>query len=202
MHIVTGERVATLCEGERRFDDAARFTSQGFCPPATSPGDWLAGQIESVVRAAECEDNIARPLHVAAPAPALIDPAARGACLDALHRVRGCAPEITLEFDDWVLGAQRRDLVFGLSRYKSVGFRISVNATANWQMRSSEAVRLLIDSVRVSAPALFADAELAARCHEIALEGTDIIVDRPRWRDAAALGDLGVLYASRPLADA
>ncbi len=202
VHIVTGETVAIVSRGMRRFGDAARFSASGFEAPTTSPSHWLSDEIESVFAAALSQNLQSRPIHVAAPSPALLDSAARGACLDALHKVRACAQEIVLEFDDWVLGAQRRDLVFGLSRFKSVGFRLSINATSSWQMRSSEAVRLLIDSVRVSARALFEDTELAAHCHELSLCGIDLIIDGARWRDAGDLGEFGALYATNPMADA
>lgn len=202
VHITTGEPVALISRGMRRYGDAARFSANGFEAPADMPADWLAEELERVVTEALSQDLPTRPIHIATPSPALLDPTARGACLDVLHRVRACAQEIVLEFDDWVLGAERRDLVFGLSRFKSVGFRLSIDATASWQMRSSEAIRVMIDSVRVSARALFGDSSLAAHCHQLSLCGIDLIVDGARWRDAGDLAEMGALYASRPRADA
>lgn len=186
----------------RQYGDAARFSASGFEPPQTLPSDWLSEALENVVSTAQTLNLPTRPLHVATPSPALMDPAARGACLDTLHKLKVCTQEITLEFDDWVLGAERRDLIFALSRFKSVGFRLSINATSNWQMRSCEAVRLLVDSVRVSARALFEDPDLSAHCHALSLDGIDLIVDGARWRDAGDLGEFGALYATNPRADA
>ncbi len=202
VHIVSGEPAATLSQGMRQYGDGVRFTAHGYQAPATPPGEWLASSLETTLSEASANAINTRPLHVPAPSPALLDTAARGACLDALHRMRACAQEIVLEFDDWVLATSRRELVFALSRFKSVGFRLCVDATSSWQIPAAPAVLLLIDSVRVDARALSDDGELAAHCRELALSDIDIIVDRPRWRDAGRLGEFGVRYASRPLADA
>jgi hypothetical protein len=202
VHIVSGQPAAILSQGMREYGDEVRFTARGYQPPRTPPGEWLAASLEATLRAASANAITARPLHVPAPSPALLDAAARGACLDALHRMRACAQEIVLEFDDWVLGTERRELVFALSRFRSVGFRLCIDATASWQMPTGDAVPLLIDSVRVDAGALFEDGELAARCRELSMGDIDIIADRPRWRDAGALVEFGAHYASRPQADA
>ncbi len=202
VNLSSGETVAAFCEWPVMFGDQPRFglpTREGGQPDATG---WIVERIADMAHACEESGLRHRPVIVPVPPASLAGTAFAERCLQALSAGRLCPQEISLELADAVLATTAGDalsLVRGLRRH---GFRVSYDARHSWCAPLPDSVWLMIDTVRVRAFPVTGDSRLRQRIETAEAAGVAIVAEGPHWRDGTALAEMGIRYATRPVADA
>ena len=202
MHLESYDLVGLVHQSQATFDSPVAFGPITGSQPRACPAEWLGDQIETALGAADSTNRSAGPIHVSAPSTALGHPDTPRICETAVHRVRACAQEVCLDFEDSAFFDTPKDAVENVGALRSRGFRVGIDARKSWQAGTTPPLRMLIDSVRVQADHLDTEPDLASRVKDVAAEGVSIVAERARWRDAELLQALGVGYVVAPSADA
>jgi hypothetical protein len=191
----TGERIAGLVQSRRSFEDQARFGIVD--PPQEGACLYLAHEIETLMDTLSVEPQRDGFVILSCPAVALSDGNTAIACDAAVRRSGLLHQEVCLEFQGAALEA---DSVARLAKLKQRGFRLGLDVRASGPVALDNALRVLIDAVRLDARALNSTAhddmlEAAASC------GVMLIAEHAPWRDGDHLARLGVRGFIQPRAD-
>ena len=202
IHLLRGDIVNSLAETPKRFEDRVTFGSPGLMKECISPALWIAHQLETAARIAHDEDKHARPIIIEAPVAAMMHPDTPMACEAAASRSKLLPQEFCIEVDDASLAQSKTDITRSIEALRKRGFRVGVDARRSWCTPLDTSLRLMLDSVRICANAIWKDGELQNRIDAAASCGMAVIAEGAHYRDGDDLSDLGVDYAYRPRTDA
>jgi len=205
-HIVdleTGDIVSSLAETSVRFAERAVFGPAALTTTVLdNPAKWLASHMEDAAAAADLCEMHARPILLRAPVAAFAHSNTAIACDAAATRTKMLPQEFSVEFADGALAASPKDAADRVRSLRRRGFRVSIDATKAWNTPFDAGMRLMLDTIRVDADKLYANADLQDRCDAAFHAGITIIAERARWRDVELLAGYGVRCAIDPRADA
>ncbi|MEO0466363.1 MAG: EAL domain-containing protein [Pseudomonadota bacterium] len=202
MDLLSCDLVGQVYENDQPFDASVSFgpVTSAFNSPC--PAEWLGLHVEDALVLASGSGRKDGPIHIAAPVPALSHPDSADACEAAVRRARACPQEICLDFDDTAFVDSGADATTHVSALRRRGFRVGIDARRSWQSATTPTLRMLIDTVRITARQLDTEQDLVERVLSVAEEGVAIMADGARWRDSHDLCELGVSFATAPRADA
>ena len=123
-------------------------------------------------------------------------------CDAAVRQTRFCAQEFVFEFKDAALHASRTDLLEHVQNLRKRGFRVSLDARRSFETKLCGNLRLMLDTIRVEADAVWSDPALQEKIEIAAESGIGVIAQNARYRDSEALIRLGVTYGAGLKADA
>lgn len=201
IHLASGDQVGMIAELAGRPDDQVRFGPEGPAWSDHCPADWLAGQLETAVCAANAVGDYSRPIHLPLPLPSLLHPASGPACEAAARRVRTCPQEICFEVDDGLISSDDRTAIDALHGLFKRGFRLGLDSRRTWQAAVNPAIALMLTAIRIDADELADCPALAAMAERTAAWGVSIIAEQAHWRDSERLSACGIDYAVSPRAD-
>jgi hypothetical protein len=202
MHLMSGDSLGLVADEPVEFEERAAFGPAAAERPDTSPAKWLASRLERVASAACAEEQIHRPILVAAPMAGLADRDTALACDAAVGRTVLCQQEFCLMFSDAAFAGDPADAVTRIARLRRAGFRVGIDMRSSWQTPLSESFRILIDTLRVDADALETSDELCETVFAARASGILVVADHASWRDGAYLESLGIDAGVAPRADA
>ncbi len=202
MHLMSGDSLGLVADEPVEFEERAAFGPAAQGAAGASPARWLAGRLERVASAACAQEQIHRPILVAAPMAGLADPDTAPVCDAAVGRTVLCQQEFCLMFSDAALAGDPADSTARIARLRRVGFRVGIDMRSSWQTPLSESLRILIDTVRVDADALETSDALCETVSAARCSGILVVADHASWRDGAYLEALGVDAGAAPRADA
>lgn len=200
--LTTGEAVSLMVEHRVGYSEQVRFGPSFEDDSAQdTAAHWLAERIERAAHSESLAPEGLRPIYIPAPDAAFSDTDAPIAARAAVGRTQLLPQEFCLEFTDAAFVAHRGDAERRVRAFRKRGFRVSLDMRRTNNTALSHNLRLMLDTIRVSA--LHLDDESMAATVEAAREcGVCVIAERPRWRDADRLVAQGVAYALAPMADA
>lgn len=202
LHLETGDAVGALARTDERFEERAVFGPAGQVAESACPAIWLAARLEDAAIGVGLLDIMARPIHVEAPLAALAHANTALACDAAVRRTRLCPQEFVIELQDAALAASSTDCVARVEGLRRRGFRVGLDARTSWSTPLCANLRLMLDSVRISAPTLDTEPDVQDLAEVAHAAGLSVIADKARWQDAYWLGQLGVEYGVQLKADA
>jgi EAL domain-containing protein (putative c-di-GMP-specific phosphodiesterase class I) len=170
--------------------------------PDSNPAKWLSDQLVRVASATHGQSIGHRPILVPAPLAALAHSNTAVACDAAIRRTSLCQQEICLEFADAAFAGGVTDYVSRVGLLRRHGFRIAIDMRRSWQTPMNDALRLLVDTIRIDARAIDTNPDLVEIVEVADASGILIVAEHAHWRDGEYLADLGIHAASRPKADA
>ncbi len=202
VHLDSGDQVAATAVTDMRFSERAAFGPAAAQNEQASPATWLADAIQNAAAGAMTVDLIERPIHIAAPMTALAHENTAIACDAAVRQTRFCAQEFVIEFEDAATQVARHDLLTHIESLRRRGFRIALDARKSFETKLCSNLRLMLDTVRIEADAIWSDPSLQDKVALSREAGMDVIAQNAKYRDSEALIRLGVEYGSGLKADA
>jgi hypothetical protein len=202
MHLMSGDSLGLVADEPVEFEERAAFGPATETPAGASPARWLAGRLERIASAACAQEQLHRPVLVAAPMAGLADPDTALACDAAVGRTVLCQQEFCLMFSDAALAGDLAGSTARITRLRRVGFRVGIDMRSSWQTPLSESLRILIDTLRVDADALETCDALCETVFAARSSGILVAADHASWRDGAYLESLGIDAGVAPQADA
>ena len=200
LHLQTGEPVTILAETMKQFEERESYGPAAQIAEPKSPAAVIAEQVTKIARLAHDNTDV-RPIMIAMPIAALIDPDTPLACDAAIRRTVLCHQEICFEISDASLTNRSKDIKQALIRLREIGFRLSLNATRSWQTPLSADLRILFEGLRVDRRQIELEDDLEKRIDTAASCGMHVIAEHANWRDGDWLESIGVELAVRPRAD-
>lgn len=192
MHLLDGTSYGAVCEMSKTFEERVSFGPAAHSAPGPNPAKWLCERLSEVASAAHTFDSRLRPIIVPAPLAALSHANTAVGCDATIRRTSLCQQEICLEFEDTAFAGCKADIVNRVAHFRRHGFRVSIDMRKSWQTPLSEALRLLIDSIRVDARDLEVDDELLDICEMASAAGILVIAENANWRDGEFLTRCGI----------
>lgn len=202
VHLVAGDMLGLAAEEMVEFEERVLFGPVTGRTPEMDAGAWLAERLVRVASAAWAEGTQGRPILVPAPMAALVDQNTAVACDAAVRRTTMCQQEFCLIFSDAAFSAEDVDSTSRVARLRKHGFRVGIDMRRSWQTGLNEAMRLMIDTIRVDADELEQSAELQEVVAVARATGILVVADNANWRDGDHLGDSGIDGAIAPRCDA
>lgn len=194
---VTGVRLAGLVQSARQFEEHARFGASD--APQEGACLFLAREIESLMNTASADSARDSYLVLPCPAIALGDGNTPIACDAAARRAGLLHQEICLEFPGSALEA---DSVARLARLKQTGFRLGLDLRKSGPVALNEALRVLIDTIRLDARDLDQAPAYSGMLDAASQTRVLVVAEQAHWRDGASLARRGVRGFVRPRTDA
>ncbi|KCZ94593.1 EAL domain-containing protein [Hyphomonas johnsonii] len=202
VHLLSGDPLGQICESPVQFEERAAFGPVTGNLPDSNPAKWLSDQLVRVASATHGQSIGHRPILVPAPLAALAHSNTAVACDAAIRRTSLCQQEICLEFADAAFAGGVTDYVSRVGLLRRHGFRIAIDMRRSWQTPMNDALRLLVDTIRIDARAIDTNPDLVEIVEVADASGILIVAEHAHWRDGEYLADLGIHAASRPKADA
>lgn len=202
VHLDSGDQVAATALTDKRFSEQAAFGPAAALNNQACPAAWLADAIQNAAAGATTVDLVERPIHIVAPMMALANENTALACDSAVRQTRFCAQEFVIEFEDAATQIARHDLLTHIESLRRRGFRVAIDARKSFETTLCSNLRLMLDTVRVEADAIWSDPSVLDKIEMAKDAGMDVIAQNAKYRDSEALIRLGVEYGSGLKADA
>ena len=202
VHLLSGDSLGQVCESPLTFEERVVFGPRTQPTEVANPAKWLSEQLTRIASATHGQPASLRPILVPAPVTSLAHANTAVACDAAIRRTSLCQQEVCLEFSDSAFAGGVSDYVSRVGHLRRHGFRIAIDMRRSWQTPLNDALRLLIDTIRVDARALETNAELLDLVEVADASGILIVAENAHWRDGEYLANIGVHAATRPRADA
>jgi hypothetical protein len=193
---LSGARLAGLVQSQRRFEERARFgvayaPQEGACL-------HLASEIETLANTISQQASRDAFFILPCPAVALSDANTAIACDAAVRRSGLLHQEVCLEFSG---SALESDSVARLARLKRSGFRLGLALTHCGPVALDNALRVLVDAIRIDARNLMQSAAYGDMLDAAASAGVLVAAQHAHWRDGALLSSFGVRGFIQPRTD-
>lgn len=202
VHLLSGDQMGQVCEIAKPMRDTVRFGPVTGNLDKIVPADQFCAHLKTVAKATHGQTADQRPILLPAPAVALKCSKMRQTCHDTIHATSLNSHEVCLEFSDHAFMEDVSTLTSKVQAYRKDGFRIAIDMTSSWQAVLDDALRLLIDTIRIDVDELYASPTLAYVVDAAANAGIFVIAENAKWRDGEYLAGLGVGGAICPQADA
>lgn len=202
VHLQAGDMLGMAAEEMVEFEERVSFGAVTGKTENLEPSAWLAERLVRVASAIWADGAQGRPILVPAPMAALVDQNTAVACDAAVRRTALCQQEFCLIFSDAAFSAEDVDSTSRVARLRKHGFRVGIDMRRSWQTGLSDAMRLMIDTIRVDAEEIEQSAELQEIVAVARSAGILVVADNANWRDGNYLGSAGVDGAVAPRCDA
>ncbi len=202
LHLLAGDLLGTAAEEMTEFEECVSFGPRTQPRQMPSAASWMAARLERIASAAWAEAMAGRPILVGAPLAALIDPQTATVCDTAIQRTTLCQQEFCLMFSDSACCSAEGDLTGHIARLRKHGFRVGLDLRHSWQMPMSEALCLMIDTIRIDADLLENSQVLQEKSSNAHASGILVVADNASWRDGETLSAAGITGAVSPQTDA
>lgn len=202
IHLESGDIIGATAVHLVEFEEQVSFGPRTALRSDASPAQWTARQLEAAAKSAGSSCDIARPIHISAPAMALADPETPAECEAVISKSSFCAQEFVIEAPDAAFHTERSTRLSCVETLRKRGFRVAMDARSSLETPLCDNLKLMLDSIRVCADAVLASPALQEVVEDAAAAGVAIIAQGARYQDGVTFARYGVAYGSKVRTDA